>query len=186
MAQPARGVHHRAHRESRERSSSRLAEAWALFPGEVAYVWHAGIYATTVAESLLQSGLTLRSQIIWAKPRLVLSRGHYHWQHEPCWLRYVMAGRGTGRAHETRPPSGLSMVLQRTRTPVTPRRSRSSACAGHHHRRRAREPPLLCRGALTRVRRCGCAALAGVHGQTGSTQHWCDLLRSRRRTKRPS
>jgi DNA modification methylase len=69
-------------------------EAWALFPGEVAYVWHAGIYATTVAESLLQSGLTLRSQIIWAKPRLVLSRGHYHWQHEPCWYAVREGGQG--------------------------------------------------------------------------------------------
>jgi DNA modification methylase len=69
-------------------------EAWALFPGEVAYVWHAGIYATTVAESLLQSGLTLRSQIIWAKPRLVLSRGHYHWQHEPCWYAVRDGGQG--------------------------------------------------------------------------------------------
>jgi DNA modification methylase len=69
-------------------------EAWALFPGEVAYVWHAGIYATTVAESLLASSFTLRSQIIWAKPRLVLSRGHYHWQHEPCWYAVRAGGQG--------------------------------------------------------------------------------------------
>ena len=27
-------------------------EAWALFPGDMAYVWHAAIHATTVAESL--------------------------------------------------------------------------------------------------------------------------------------
>jgi DNA modification methylase len=27
----------------------------------------------------------VRSQIIWAKDRFALSRGHYHWQHEPCW-----------------------------------------------------------------------------------------------------
>ena len=27
-------------------------EAWALFPGEVAYVWHGALHATTVAESL--------------------------------------------------------------------------------------------------------------------------------------
>jgi hypothetical protein len=39
-------------------------EAWALFPDEVAYVWHAGIYATTVAEGLLASGFSLCSQII--------------------------------------------------------------------------------------------------------------------------
>jgi hypothetical protein len=30
------------------------------------------------------AGFNIRSQIIWAKDRLVLSRGDYHWQHEPC------------------------------------------------------------------------------------------------------
>ena len=60
-------------------------EAWALFPGEVAYVWHGALHATTVAESLEACGFAIRSQIIWAKERLVLSRGDYHWQHEPCW-----------------------------------------------------------------------------------------------------
>nr|WP_272010960.1 DNA methyltransferase [Roseovarius sp. ZX-A-9] len=67
-------------------------EAWALFPGDVAYVWHGALHATTVAESLQASGFDIRSQIIWAKERLVLSRGHYHWQHEPCW--YGVRGKG--------------------------------------------------------------------------------------------
>jgi DNA modification methylase len=60
-------------------------EAWALFPGTVAYVWHAGRYASTVQDSLTAEGFEVRSQIIWAKDRFALSRGHYHWQHEPCW-----------------------------------------------------------------------------------------------------
>jgi len=59
--------------------------AWALFPGSVAYVWHAGRYASTVQDSLAAAGFEVRSQIIWAKDRFALSRGHYHWQHEPCW-----------------------------------------------------------------------------------------------------
>ena len=67
-------------------------EAWALFPGDVAYIWHAGLYAGTVADSLTACGFELRSQIIWSKDRLVLSRGHYHWQHEPCW--YAVRGKG--------------------------------------------------------------------------------------------
>ncbi len=67
-------------------------EAWALFPGEVAYVWHGALHAGTVADSLHASGFDIRSQIIWAKERLVLSRGHYHWQHEPCW--YAVRGKG--------------------------------------------------------------------------------------------
>lgn len=67
-------------------------EAWALFPGEVAYVWHGALHAATVAESLKACGFQVRAQIIWAKDRLVMGRGHYHWQHEPCWY----AVRGTG------------------------------------------------------------------------------------------
>ena len=69
-------------------------EAWALFPGEVAYVWHGALHAAVVAESLQAAGFAVRSQIIWAKERLVLSRGHYHWQHEPCW--YAVRDKGTG------------------------------------------------------------------------------------------
>lgn len=59
-------------------------EAWALFPGDVAYVWHAGVHARTVIESLEAAGFVVRSQIVWAKSRFVLGRGDYHWQHEPC------------------------------------------------------------------------------------------------------
>jgi DNA modification methylase len=66
-------------------------EAWALFPGSVAYVWHAGRHTSEVQQSLEASGFEMRSQIIWAKDRFALSRGHYHWQHEPCWY----AVRGT-------------------------------------------------------------------------------------------
>jgi DNA modification methylase len=66
-------------------------EAWALFPGSVAYVWHAGRHTSEVQQSLEASGFDMRSQIIWAKDRFALSRGHYHWQHEPCWY----AVRGT-------------------------------------------------------------------------------------------
>lgn len=61
------------------------SEAWALFPGDVAYIWHAGVFAGVVADSLIKNGLLLRSQIIWAKSQMVMSRGDYHWQHEPCW-----------------------------------------------------------------------------------------------------
>ena len=69
-------------------------EAWALFPGEVAYVWHGALHAGTVAESLEACGFSIRAQIIWAKERLVLGRGHYHWQHEPCWYAVRDSGKG--------------------------------------------------------------------------------------------
>ncbi len=69
-------------------------EAWSLFPGDVAYVWHGALHAATVAESLEAAGFNVRSQIIWAKDRLVLSRGDYHWQHEPCWYAVKKTGKG--------------------------------------------------------------------------------------------
>jgi DNA modification methylase len=61
------------------------SEAWALFPGDVFYVWHAGNKAHIVAESLLASGYDIRAQIIWAKSHFAISRGDYHPMHEPCW-----------------------------------------------------------------------------------------------------
>lgn len=67
-------------------------EAWALFPGDVAYVWHSGTMAHTVAEGLIEGGFQIRAQIMWFKPHFAISRGHYHPQHEPCWY----AVRGTG------------------------------------------------------------------------------------------
>lgn len=69
-------------------------EAWALFPGDVAYVWHGMLHAHTVAESLVAAGFKIRAQIVWAKGRMVLSRGHYHPQHESAW--YVVRDGATG------------------------------------------------------------------------------------------
>lgn len=84
-------------------------EAWALFPGEVAYVWHGALHASTVADSLTASGFEIRSQIIWAKERLVMGRGHYHWQHEPCWY----AVRGTGHWNGDRKQTTLWQIAAR-------------------------------------------------------------------------
>lgn len=68
--------------------------AWALFPGEVAYVWHSGVHSAVVAESLQAAGFDIRSQIIWNKGRLVIGRSDYHWQHEPCWYAVRKGGKG--------------------------------------------------------------------------------------------
>ena len=58
--------------------------AWIHFPGSVAYVWHSSWHIPACFASLDRSGFTIRSLIIWAKDRFAISRGHYHWQHEPC------------------------------------------------------------------------------------------------------
>ena len=70
------------------------SEAWALFPGDVAYVWHASMFTTTVLQSLEQNGFEHRAMIVWVKDRFTLGRGHYHWRHEPAW--YVVKKGATG------------------------------------------------------------------------------------------
>ena len=67
-------------------------DAYALFPGDVAYVWHGALHGEVVAADLAACGLQRRAQIIWAKQHFALSRGHYHWKHECCWYA-VRGGR---------------------------------------------------------------------------------------------
>lgn len=76
-------------------------EAWALFPGDVVYIWHGALHSAKVAESLETCGFQIRAQIIWAKDRLVLGRGDYHWQHEPCWYAVKGKGRWTSDRKQT-------------------------------------------------------------------------------------
>jgi len=78
-------------------------DALALFPGEVIYLWHAPQRARDSIDSLQASGFEIRAQIIWAKHRFVLGRGHYHPQHEPCWY----AVRGNSHWHGDRTHSTL-------------------------------------------------------------------------------
>jgi ParB-like chromosome segregation protein Spo0J len=40
------------------------SDAWALFPGDVVYLWHAGVHAGEVVHGLEECGFEIRSQII--------------------------------------------------------------------------------------------------------------------------
>lgn len=59
-------------------------EAYANFPGNVAYIWHAGLHSDVVKRDIESCGFRVATQIIWVK-QMVPSRGHYHYAHEPCW-----------------------------------------------------------------------------------------------------
>jgi DNA modification methylase len=81
-------------------------DAWALFPGDVAYIWHASLKSHLVADSLEACGFELRASIIWSKNQITVGRGHYQWQHEPCW--YVVRSKGgTGHWHGDRKQSTI-------------------------------------------------------------------------------
>lgn len=99
--------------------------AWKLFPGDVVYVWHAALHTSTVQRSLEAAGFLPRSHIVWDKTRLVISRGHYHWRHEPCWYA-VRKGRTANWQGDRK---------QTTVWPVAHRRS----ATGH-----AAQKPLAC------------------------------------------
>jgi len=81
------------------------SKAWALFSGNVAYVWHAGNKAHVVAESLISTGLEIRAQIAWAKHQFVIGRGNYHPGHEPCW--YAVREKRNGHWQGDRTQSTL-------------------------------------------------------------------------------
>jgi len=89
-------------------------EAYKLFPGHVAYVWHAGRFAATLVNNLNDAGLEIRTQIIWSKPSLVMGRGHYHWQHEPCW--YAVRKGGTAKWCGDRKQSTIWQIANMHRT----------------------------------------------------------------------
>ncbi len=62
------------------------SEAFALVPSiQVGYVWHASLFTREVLDGLLRIGFLYPQQIIWNKGRIVLTRTHYWYQHEPCW-----------------------------------------------------------------------------------------------------
>lgn len=70
-------------------------EAWALFPGDVAYVWHGEKQVLAMGAQLEAAGFECRNLIVWAKNRHTFGRGHYHSQHETAWY----AVRKSGKAH---------------------------------------------------------------------------------------
>lgn len=78
------------------------SDAYALFPGEVVYVWHpGGARSVEFFNSLSSCGFDVRMQIIWAKSHFAIGRGHYHVQHEPCWYAVRHGGIGHWQGDRT-------------------------------------------------------------------------------------
>lgn len=86
-------------------------DAYRLFPGDVAYVWHPpGDNQVVFFHDLTEAGFEIRMQIIWAKSQLVIGRGHYHLQHEPCW--YAVRRGKKGHWQGSRKESTLWEILK--------------------------------------------------------------------------
>ena len=83
-------------------------EAWALFPGDVAYVWHGSLQTSIVEDSFDAVGFKPRSLIIWAKSHFAIGRGDYHPMHEQCWY-FVRDGK-KGHWHGDRKQTTLWQI----------------------------------------------------------------------------
>jgi DNA modification methylase len=87
-AEPSYMKHRTAgHRNTSISSDTRAdwSEAYELVPSiQVAYIWHASVYAREVLNGLERIGFLYPQQIIWNKGRAVLTRTHYWYGHEPC------------------------------------------------------------------------------------------------------
>ena len=68
------------------------SDAWKWFPGAIVYVWSGAKHYATVLKSLGDTGFELRSEIIWAKTKTPIGRGHYHYAHESC-IYAIRAGK---------------------------------------------------------------------------------------------
>jgi DNA modification methylase len=61
------------------------SEVWSLFPGDVIYSWAPSKYLVEHGQALINCGFVIRELIIWDKGHIIISRGNYHHQFEPCW-----------------------------------------------------------------------------------------------------
>ena len=112
-------------------------EAYALFPGDVAYVWHGALHGDVVAADLAACGLQLRAQIVWVKQHFTLSRGDYHWKHETCWyaVREGKASHWQGDRTQT------TVWEIRQQQPVRQSTARAELGARHAEAGRVHAPP---------------------------------------------
>jgi len=76
-------------------------DAYVLFTGNVAYVWHASAFTDVVMDGLRRAGFDIKQQIIWNKNVHALSRSDYHWKHEPCWYAVKKGGERNWKGGRT-------------------------------------------------------------------------------------
>jgi DNA modification methylase len=67
------------------------------------YRWHASRRQAMLEACWEKAGAFVHQQIIWVKDRGVLTRSHYLWKHEPCFMGWIRGRRPAKVADETLP-----------------------------------------------------------------------------------
>ena len=77
------------------------AVAEAITEDAAWYCWHASRRQAMLEASWERAGAFVHQQIIWVKDRGVLTRSHYLWKHEPCFMGWIKGKRPPKVADET-------------------------------------------------------------------------------------
>jgi DNA modification methylase len=79
------------------------AVAEAITEDAAWYCWHASRRQAMLEACWEKAGAFVHQQIIWVKDRGVLTRSHYLWKHEPCFMGWIKGKRPPKVAEETLP-----------------------------------------------------------------------------------
>jgi DNA modification methylase len=79
------------------------AVAEAITENAAWYCWHASRRQAMLEACWEKAGAFVHQQIIWVKDRGVLTRSHYLWKHEPCFMGWRRPNRPPKVAEETLP-----------------------------------------------------------------------------------
>lgn len=79
------------------------AVAEAITDDAAWYCWHASRRQAMLEACWEKAGAFVHQQIIWVKDRGVLTRSHYLWKHEPCFMGWRRPNRPPKVAEETLP-----------------------------------------------------------------------------------
>ena len=79
------------------------AVAEAISEDAAWYCWHASRRQAMLEACWEKAGAFVHQQIIWVKDRGVLTRSHYLWKHEPCFMGWRRPNRPPKVADETLP-----------------------------------------------------------------------------------
>lgn len=79
------------------------AVAEAITEDAAWYCWHASRRQAMLEACWEKAGAFVHQQIIWVKDRGVLTRSHYLWKHEPCFMGWRRPNRPPKVAEQTLP-----------------------------------------------------------------------------------
>ncbi|WP_273500764.1 site-specific DNA-methyltransferase [Paracoccus sphaerophysae] len=96
------------------------AVAEAITEDAAWYCWHASRRQAMLEQCWERAGAFVHQQIIWVKDRGVLTRSHYLWKHEPCFMGWRRPNRPPKVADQTLPSTWEMPSFARDERPDHP------------------------------------------------------------------